>query len=261
MTSPTCFVEIAEQTGFDVAGDVRRRAGSSGLHAEARPARRRGAAPLRSACYHRAANRRAACDRAAERAARHRRAGHAMIGILIIAHDTPRRQPGAGGHARARHAAAAVRGARRSPPPTIRCMLLPHARELVARLDTGDGVLIVLRHLRRHAVQPRLQAAACRAGSKGVAGVNLPMLVRAFTYRTRGMDDDDQEGGVRRLRRRAAHRAWIRSMQQREVEIVNKLGLHARASAKLTQLAGEVPVRRLRCRATAAGSTPRASWA
>ena len=30
-------------------------------------------------------------------------------------------------------------------------------------------------------------------------------------------------------------------MQQREVEIVNKLGLHARASAKLTQLAGSFP--------------------
>ena len=30
-------------------------------------------------------------------------------------------------------------------------------------------------------------------------------------------------------------------MQQREVEIVNKLGLHARASAKLTQLAGKFP--------------------
>ncbi len=28
-------------------------------------------------------------------------------------------------------------------------------------------------------------------------------------------------------------------MQQREVEIINKLGLHARASAKLTQLAGQ----------------------
>ena len=28
-------------------------------------------------------------------------------------------------------------------------------------------------------------------------------------------------------------------MHQREVEIVNKLGLHARASAKLTQLAGK----------------------
>jgi len=30
-------------------------------------------------------------------------------------------------------------------------------------------------------------------------------------------------------------------MQQREVEIVNKLGLHARASAKLTQLASSYP--------------------
>ena len=30
-------------------------------------------------------------------------------------------------------------------------------------------------------------------------------------------------------------------MQQREVEIVNKLGLHARASAKLTQLAAKFP--------------------
>jgi phosphocarrier protein len=30
-------------------------------------------------------------------------------------------------------------------------------------------------------------------------------------------------------------------MQQREVEIVNKLGLHARAAAKLTQLAARYP--------------------
>ena len=28
-------------------------------------------------------------------------------------------------------------------------------------------------------------------------------------------------------------------MQQREIEVVNKLGLHARASAKLTQMAGQ----------------------
>jgi phosphocarrier protein HPr len=32
---------------------------------------------------------------------------------------------------------------------------------------------------------------------------------------------------------------WTPRMQQREVEIVNKLGLHARASAKLTQLAAK----------------------
>src|SRR5439155_23032983 len=31
----------------------------------------------------------------------------------------------------------------------------------------------------------------------------------------------------------------VRSMQRREVEIVNNLGLHARASAKLTQLAAK----------------------
>ena len=43
-------------------------------------------------------------------------------------------------------------------------------------------------------------------------------------------------------------------MQQREVEIVNKLGLHARASAKLTQLAAKLSERRVRCRATAARS-------
>ena len=30
-------------------------------------------------------------------------------------------------------------------------------------------------------------------------------------------------------------------MQRREVEVVNKLGLHARASAKLTQTAGQYP--------------------
>jgi phosphocarrier protein len=30
-------------------------------------------------------------------------------------------------------------------------------------------------------------------------------------------------------------------MQRREVEVVNKLGLHARASAKLTQLAAKYP--------------------
>ena len=39
--------------------------------------------------------------------------------------------------------------------------------------------------------------------------------------------------GVLHIERRSA------SMQQREVEIVNKLGLHARASAKLTQLAAK----------------------
>jgi phosphocarrier protein len=48
-------------------------------------------------------------------------------------------------------------------------------------------------------------------------------------------------------------------MPTRDIEIINKLGLHARASAKLTQTASAFP-----CEvtlATVAASTPKASWA
>jgi len=109
-----------------------------------------------------------------------------MIGILIVAHDTL-------GDSLVR-AVTHVLGTR--PPqfevlsvaatddPTL---LLPQARELVARLDTGDGVLIF---------SDIYGATPCNLACKllkpekveGVAGVNLPMLVRAFTYRTKGME-------------------------------------------------------------------------
>jgi mannose PTS system EIIA component len=64
---------------------------------------------------------------------------------------------------------------------------LPRARELVKSLDSGDGVLIF---------SDIYGATPCNLATKllqpgrieGVAGVNLPMLVRAFTYRSRGMD-------------------------------------------------------------------------
>ena len=63
----------------------------------------------------------------------------------------------------------------------------PKARELVASLDTGEGVLIF---------SDIYGATPCNLAVKllvparveGVAGVNLPMLVRAFTYRAKGMD-------------------------------------------------------------------------
>ena len=65
--------------------------------------------------------------------------------------------------------------------------LLPTAKEALARLDTGDGVLIF---------SDIYGATPCNLASKllvpgrveVVAGVNLPMLVRAFTYRAKGMD-------------------------------------------------------------------------
>ena len=109
-----------------------------------------------------------------------------MIGILVIAHDTL-------GDSLVR-AVTHVLGAR---PPQFDSIpvrgtddpldLVPAARAILAKLDTGEGVLIVTdifgaspSNLARKLLMPgRVEA---------VAGVSLPMLVRALTYRTKGMD-------------------------------------------------------------------------
>jgi mannose PTS system EIIA component len=109
-----------------------------------------------------------------------------MIGILLIAHDTlPESLVKAVTH---------VLGIR---PPQFETLsvtiaddpfdLLPVARVRVNNLDTGDGVLIF---------SDIYGATPCNLAGKllvpgrveVVAGVNLPMLVRAFTYRAKGMD-------------------------------------------------------------------------
>ena len=65
--------------------------------------------------------------------------------------------------------------------------LLPRARGVVAGLDTGDGVAILSDIY--GATPCNLLAKLLVPGRiEGVAGVNLPMLVRAFTYRAKGMD-------------------------------------------------------------------------
>jgi mannose PTS system EIIA component len=109
-----------------------------------------------------------------------------MIGVLLIAHDTlPDSLVKAVTH---------VLGVR---PPQFETLsvaasddpfdLLPAARKLVSDLDTGDGVLVF---------SDIYGATPCNLAGKVqvpgrvelVAGVNLPMLVRAFTYRAKGMD-------------------------------------------------------------------------
>ena len=109
-----------------------------------------------------------------------------MIGILIIAHDTlPESLVKAVTH---------VLGSR---PPQFETVsvsasddpfhLVPVAKETLGKVDTGDGVLIF---------SDIYGATPCNLASKllvpgrveVVAGVNLPMLVRAFTYRAKGMD-------------------------------------------------------------------------
>ena len=109
-----------------------------------------------------------------------------MIGILVIAHDTL-------GESLVR-AVTHVLGAR---PPQFESMSvkgtddphdhIPAAHALLDRLDTGEGVLVFTdiygaspSNLARKVLAPgRVEA---------VAGVSLPMLVRAFTYRGKGME-------------------------------------------------------------------------
>jgi PTS system ascorbate-specific IIA component len=109
-----------------------------------------------------------------------------MIGILIIAHDSL-------GESLVR-AVTHVLGSR---PPQFEVLsvaatddpvlLLPAARELVSRLDTGSGVLIFSDIY--GATPCNLACKLLQTGRvEGVAGVNLPMLVRAFTYRNRGIE-------------------------------------------------------------------------
>jgi len=66
-------------------------------------------------------------------------------------------------------------------------VLLPKAREAVAALDTGEGVAVLADLY--GATPCNLAVKLARAGEvEVIAGVNLPMLVRAFTYRDRGLD-------------------------------------------------------------------------
>lgn len=109
-----------------------------------------------------------------------------MIGVLIVAHDSlPDSLIKGLTH---------VLGTR---PPQLEAFsvsadddpfdLIPSAREVVRRLDTGDGVLIF---------SDIYGATPCNLAGKLqqpgrvelIAGVNLPMLVRSFTYRAKGME-------------------------------------------------------------------------
>jgi len=104
-----------------------------------------------------------------------------MVGILIVAH-------GAFGEALI-HCASHVLGER--PPQVLQLgvtmdddpeAILPQAAELVKQLDQGQGVLVF---------GDILGATPCNVATRllvpgrveGISGVNLPMLIRALTYR------------------------------------------------------------------------------
>lgn len=104
-----------------------------------------------------------------------------MIGLLIIAHGTLGES--------LIHCASHVMGER---PPQLRQIgvgvhddpisLLPQALEMVKELNQGDGVLVLSDIY--GATPCNLVGKLLKPGHvEGIAGVNLPMLVRALAYR------------------------------------------------------------------------------
>lgn len=109
-----------------------------------------------------------------------------MIGVLIVAHDTLGESlVKAVTHVLgSRPAQFEVLSVAASDDPLL---LVPRARALVAELDTGDGLVVFSDIF--GATPCNLAVKLAQPGRvEVVSGVNLPMLVRAFTYRTKGMD-------------------------------------------------------------------------
>jgi len=109
-----------------------------------------------------------------------------VIGVLIIAHGALGKSlDDALAHVLGAAPAqfAVIEFAPGDDPATV----LPQARAALAGVDTGDGVLVLC---------DLYGASPCNLALKladpgrveVVAGVNLPMLVRTFTYRDRPMD-------------------------------------------------------------------------
>jgi PTS system mannose-specific IIA component len=128
-----------------------------------------------------------------------------MIGILIVSH-------GAFGESLI-HSASHVLGKR---PVYLRQLgvtvhddpeaLIPLAEDLIRFLDQGEGVLVLTDIY--GATPSNIASRLLRPGRvEGLAGVNLPMLIRALTYRNEtllAMRDKALEGAMEGVTRMAA---------------------------------------------------------
>jgi len=65
--------------------------------------------------------------------------------------------------------------------------MLPMAREMLALVDKGDGVLILTDIFGASPSNLALKLLE-RGRVEGLTGVNMPMLLRALTYRDKGME-------------------------------------------------------------------------
>ena len=109
-----------------------------------------------------------------------------MIGILIISHGTLGES--------LIHCASHVLNRR---PPQLKqlsvtaqddpVLLLPQARALVKDLDGGDGV-VILTDIYGGTPSNIASKLVIPGKVEGIAGVNLPMLIRVLTYRDRDLN-------------------------------------------------------------------------
>lgn len=108
-----------------------------------------------------------------------------MIGLLIVAHGTLGES--------LIHCASHVMGKR---PLYLRQLgvtvhddpdaILPQGRDLIRFLDQGDGVLVMTDIF--GATPSNIACRLLKAGRvEGVSGINLPMLIRALTYREKSL--------------------------------------------------------------------------
>jgi mannose PTS system EIIA component len=109
-----------------------------------------------------------------------------MIGVLIIAHgNLGDALIGCMTHVLGRRpeAVASLSVAANDSPRD----LIPVAKTMIESLDDGDGVLIITDIF---GASPANLAAKmiCTGHVEAVTGGNVPMLVRAMTYRTKGME-------------------------------------------------------------------------
>ena len=109
-----------------------------------------------------------------------------MIGILLITH-------GSYGEALVQNVSHVLN---KRPPQVMQLGLtsqddpldlLPTAREMLAMVDKGDGVLILTDIFGASPANLALKLLE-RGRVEGLTGVNMPMLLRALTYRDKGME-------------------------------------------------------------------------
>lgn len=127
---------------------------------------------------------------------------------------------------------------------------------MLENLDSGDGVLLLSDAYGSTPSNVAHKLTMSRPQTAAVAGLNLPMLMRVFNSQTLSLDaladaavEGGQQGIIRcpqlsvaapaALQPLASPSATPGPLIETEIEIINKLGLHARASAKLVTLASK----------------------